>query len=107
MVFLESNSLLSKSQHGFRKNLSTETALMKVNEIIYNSIDNRRISLLLLLDLSKAFDSVSHQVLLTKCNDLNIDKFWFENYLGDRVQSVNSQEEKARFLVFPLKKISS
>ena len=88
MLFLESNKLLSESQHGFRKNLSTETALMKVNEVIYNNIDNQKISLLLLLDLSKAFDSVSHEILLEKCNDLNIDQFWFENYLSDRVQSV-------------------
>ena len=88
MSFLEENKLLSESQHGFRKNLSTETALMKVNEAIYNNIDNQKISLLLLLDLSKAFDSVSHEILLEKCIDFNIDQFWFENYLSDRVQSV-------------------
>ena len=88
MSYLETNELLSQSQHGFRKNLSTETALLKVNEYIYNNIDNKNISLLLLLDLSKAFDSVSHRILLTKCSDMNIDQFWFENYLSDRIQSV-------------------
>ena len=61
---------------------------MKVNERIYDNIDKQEISLLLLLDLSKAFDSVSHQVLLTKCNNLRIDDFWFSNYLCDRTQSV-------------------
>ena len=59
MSFLEENGLLSSSQHGFRPHLSIETALLKVNEHIYNNI-NKKISLLLLLDLSKAFDSVSH-----------------------------------------------
>ena len=44
--------------------------------------------MLLLLDLSKAFDSVSHQILLSKCSKLNIDPFWFEDYLKNRVQSV-------------------
>ena len=88
MSYLESNNLLAESQHGFRKSLSTETALMKVNEYIYNNIDNQNINLLLLLDLSKAFDSVSHEILLQKCNDLNIDQFWFDDYLSDRVQSV-------------------
>ena len=44
--------------------------------------------MLLLLDLSKAFDSVSHQILLDKCCKLNIDSFWFEDYLKNRVQSV-------------------
>ena len=88
MAFLESNRLLANSQHGFRKHLSTETALMKVNEYIYNNIDNRNISLLLLLDLSKAFDSVSHEILMHKFDSHSIDQFWFRNYLSDRTQSV-------------------
>lgn len=88
MSFLENNKLLANSQHGFRAKLSTETALMKVNEHIYNNIDEQKVSLLLLLDLSKAFDSVCHKTLLKKCNQLNIDEFWFNDYLSDRVQSV-------------------
>ena len=88
MSFLESHKLLSSSQHGFRGNLSTETALMKVNKRIYEAIDNQKISLLLLLDLSKAFDSVSHDILLRKCSNLQIDHFWFKDYLSQRVQSV-------------------
>ena len=88
MSFLENNNLLSNSQHGFRSNMSTETALMKVNEHIYNNIDKQKISLLLLLDLSKAFDSVCHEILLSKFKQLHIDEFWFKDYLSDRVQSV-------------------
>ena len=42
----------------------------------------------LLMDLSKAFDSVNHQILLDKCEKLNIDSFWFETYPKNRVQSV-------------------
>ena len=88
MSFLESNKLLAKNQHGFRKYLSTETALMKVNEYLYQNIDNQNISLLLLLDLSKAFDSVSHEILMNKFDNLSIDQFWFRDYLCDRIQSV-------------------
>ena len=88
MAFLEYHKLLSNTQHGFRANLSTETALMKINERVYDNIDKQEISLLLLLDLSKAFDSVSHDILLTKCNNLRIDRFWFNDYLSDRIQSV-------------------
>ena len=88
MSFLETHSLLADSQHGFRSNLSTETALLKINEHIYSNMDKQKISLLLLLDLSKAFDSVCHDTLLMKCNKLNIDEFWFKDYLSDRVQSV-------------------
>ena len=88
MSFLEKHNLLANSQHGFRSNLSTETALMKINEHIYNNMDAQKISLLLLLDLSKAFDSVCHDILLSKCKQLHIDEFWFKDYLNDRVQSV-------------------
>ena len=86
--FLENNHCLSKCQHGFRPNLSTETALTVVTDAIYNNMDNKKISLLTLCDLSKAFDSVSHSILLKKCSNLNIDPQWFRSYLTNRSQSV-------------------
>ena len=86
--YLENNDLLSHTQHGFRPHLSTETALLKITEAIYQNIDEKNISLLILLDLSKAFDSVHHNILLHKCMKLKVDPFWFENYLGNRYQSV-------------------
>ena len=87
-TYLEANKLLSKSQHGFRPKLSTETALLRISDRIYHNIDNKKISLLLLLDLSKAFDSVHHTILLEKCQWLNIDISWFTSYLENRFQSV-------------------
>ncbi len=84
--FLETKKLLSNSQHGFRPKLSTETALTVITDKIYNNMDSKKISILTLCDLSKAFDSVSHRILLNKCAQLNIDSFWFENYLSDRTQ---------------------
>ena len=51
-------------------------------------MDNKRISLLTLCDLSKAFDSVNHNILLNKLLQNNIDYFWFESYLCERTQSV-------------------
>lgn len=88
MTYLENNHILSNHQHGFRANLSTETALMKVTEKLYSNIDNKKISLLMLLDLSKAFDSVSHDILIKKLLLYNIDPSWFQSYLSDRQQSV-------------------
>ena len=86
--FLEKNRLLCNEQHGFRPSLSTETALLKITNKIYENIENKKISLLLLLDLSKAFDSVHHRILMTKLAKVNIDSFWFENYLCGRIQTV-------------------
>ena len=88
MDYIESNNLLSESQHGFRPHLSTETALLKVTEKIYYNMDNKKISLLMLLDLSKAFDSISHDILIDKLKMMNIDSFWFHSYISDRKQSV-------------------
>ena len=70
------------------KKLSTETALNVIMEEVFKNIDNNEISLLTLCDLSKAFDSVSHELLIEKFDTLHIDEFWFENYLSERSQSV-------------------
>ena len=51
-------------------------------------MDSKKVSLLTLCDLSKAFDSVSHTILLRKCLECNIDPFWFSSYLSNRTQSV-------------------
>ena len=70
--YLECNVLLSNTQHGFRSNLSTETSLLTITKKIYENMDNKKLSLLTLCDLSKAFDSVSHPILLDKLLKLNI-----------------------------------
>ncbi len=73
--FLETNCLFSNAQHGFRPNLSTETALIKVSEKIYETLDKKEVCLSTLCDLSNAFDSVNHNVLLRKCMHLGVDSF--------------------------------
>lgn len=93
MTFLETNKLLSNSQHGFRDKLSTETALLKVTDKVYKNIDEKKITLITLCDLSKAFDSVNHTMLLRKMLNLKIDPFWFDNYLGGRTQSVRIDKD--------------
>lgn len=86
--YMSTNELFSNSQHGFRKLLSTQTALTQIMENLYRNVDNNEISLLALCDLSKAFDSVSHSILLTKMKSIHIDDFWFKDYLTNRTQAV-------------------
>ena len=62
MEYLETNNLLSKTQHGFRRGLSTETALTTVMNKIYDNMDHNKITLLTLCDLSKSFDNVHHEL---------------------------------------------
>ena len=95
MDHLEKEKLLSNTQQGFRRGLSTETALLMVTDEIYKNIEERKISLLMLCDLSKAFDSVNHLILLEKCKEHHIDTFWFEDYLKDRYQSVRLHDVKS------------
>ena len=47
MEHLEKNNLISNTQHGFHKGLSTETALMKLTDEIYKNIDEKKISILI------------------------------------------------------------
>ena len=68
--------------------LQNKHCMVNVMEQIYKSIDKGKISLLVLLDLSKAFDSVNHDLLLNKLLQLKIDSTWFASYLHDRTYSV-------------------
>ena len=52
-TYLEANKLLSNSQYGFRPKLSTESALTTVTNKIYTNMDNKKISLITLCDLSR------------------------------------------------------
>ena len=64
--YIESSELASKLQSGFRANHSTESALLRVQNDILRSADLGKVSLLVLLDLSAAFDTIDHQVLFER-----------------------------------------
>ncbi len=67
---LESNHLLSNTQHGFRQNLSTTSALLTLTKNLCSNMDNKKVSLIILCGLSKAADSVSHMILLKKITQM-------------------------------------
>ena len=64
--YLDSNRFLPETQSAYRKNRSTETATIKVMSDAYQAADAGLVTLLGLLDLSAAFDTVDHQILLSR-----------------------------------------
>ena len=89
--YLEVHNLLSPRQAGFRRGHSTQTALLGVLEDVRQAIDDRMLTILIIFDFSKAFDSIPHARLLSKLRAMNMSDHalrWFFNYLADRLQAV-------------------
>ena len=90
--YLLSNDLFPISQSAYRPNHSTETALLKVTNDILLNMNDQRVTLLLLLDLSVAFDTVDHDTLLHGLQftfGVNGKVLsWFLSYLSGRSQQI-------------------
>lgn len=89
--FTAKHSLLSTTQFGFRKKFSTKDALLYATEQFRTEISSGKTVSMALLDLSKAFDSISHEILGTKLADLGFSSRAISlimNYLTDRQQKV-------------------
>ncbi len=86
-MFLSQNNKLDAKQSGFRSGHSTETALLSVTEALRIAKADSKSSVFILLDLSAAFDTVNHQLLLSTLSSLDITGIplrWFESYLTGR-----------------------
>lgn len=89
--FCEKYNIFHECQYGFRKHKSTVAAVYKyINEIL-NIIDNHKYAIGVMLDMSKAYDRVSHKILLQKLYGVGIRGVaykWFASYLKNREQFV-------------------
>ena len=92
MEFLDKNKLLSKFQFGFRPRLSTELAATLLLDEIRKSVDQGKLEGATFIDLSKAFDTISHSNLLQKLPKYGIKEgelSWFTDYLFHRSAAVS------------------
>ena len=89
--YLETNNILTENQHGFRKNHSTISAICTLLHNVYTNFHMNKDTYLIYLDLKKAFDTVSHKILLNKLSRIGLDTTtisWFNSYLNNRKQYV-------------------
>ena len=91
VTFLEKNNILYSNQYGFRSGHSTINAVTKFVVDCIKSMDDKESTLAVFLDLSKAFDTIDHRLLLDKLEFYGVRGKaleWFANYLYDLI--VNS-----------------
>ena len=88
---LVANKLQEVLQSAYKQFHSTETALVKVQNDLLMALDSDGGALLVLLDLSAAFDTIDHETLFRRLEDLGVHgsaHSWFRSYLSGRKQSV-------------------
>src|ERR1043165_1048042 len=86
--------ILYPSQHGFQTGHSTSMALLTIQDNISTVIDKNEFAIGIFLDIAKAFDTVDHNILLAKLQNIGIrgiNLCWFRNYLTNRQQLVASR----------------
>ena len=96
--FLSKNDVLYCKQYGFRTNHSTYMAVLDFVNEINKAFDNDMYTLGIFMDLSKAFDTINHDILLNKLYHYGfrgVSNAWFCNYLSNRQQFVSYNSAKS------------
>ncbi len=94
--YLQKHEFLDPLQSAYRKGHSTETALLKIKAYMDTILYDKDGVLLVMLDLSAAFDTLDHAILLNRLEDsvgvTGAALRWLESYLTDRHQSVHIKD---------------
>ena len=96
MEYLDANNILPPNQSGFRTGRSTATALLDVIDDILAGVDKGDGTILVLLDFSRAFDTINHNLLMSKLAYYGLDSIalrWFSSYLSGRLQRVETSTD--------------
>ena len=86
---LKAKNVLYKNQSGFRGSYSTDTCLVGLSDYVKGEMGKGNLVGMVLIDLQKAFDTVDHEILLSKLDAIGVTSVsWFRSYLSDRQQCV-------------------
>lgn len=99
--FLDKNNVLTSSQFGFRRGHSTELAIINMIDKVTEAVDKKIECVGVFLDLSKAFDTIDHDILLQKLNLLGVRGVvnnWFGSYLSNRQQFVEISHKRSTLM---------
>ena len=104
-LYLETHCPLPNTVCAYRKNLSTEHAILKLLDTIYKNMDKQCVTLVLAIDLSATFNTVNHSLLLEVLNKTyNIKGTalrWFTSYLSDHSVCVQINNRVSQELDLP------
>jgi hypothetical protein len=95
VTHLNDGGFWDPQQYAYRQFHSCETALLDVLDFVYSGIDDKKVTLLVLLDLSAAFDTIDHNILsqrLQKCGIAERAHKWIIDYLSNRQQIIKCKD---------------
>jgi hypothetical protein len=101
MSHADTHNILYPLQHGFRTGRSCETQLREFIDDVTLNMENGKQTDILVLDFSKAFDKVSHPLLLHKLHNYGIQRelnSWIQNFLSNRKQAVVLKGDKSDYV---------
>ena len=90
--FMETSKQLNSNMHAYRKMYNTTTAVLQITDYIITAAENKRISNVMLIDQSAAFDCVEGDILIEKLKLYNFSDetcMWFRSYMDSRSQVVS------------------
>lgn len=91
-IFLDLHSVIFPNQYGFRAGSSATHVLISITEAIKKTMDDKKFGCGIFIDLKKAFDTVNHDILLSKLDHYgirNVALSWFKSYLSGSKQYVH------------------
>jgi len=101
VCYLDAKNILINNQYEFRPRHSTSMAILDMYEKISKSLDNREFTIGIVIDLSKAFDTFNHNILLGKLEHYGVRGLklkWFSDYLSNREQYVYYNNKSSCFM---------